>query len=370
MSEKVTDSIDTPALLLNKETMEQNLNDIVQFARKHHVAYRPHIKTHKSVEIAKKQLDAGAVGVTVATVGEAEVMAKNGIDDILLAFPIFNEEKLERIYRLLNFSKITLAVDSVEQTKVIDQFFKEKNLSIDVWLKVNSGLDRCGIEVLEVESFITATKELENINITGIFTHAGHSYGAQSEEELKEIAEQEADVVLKSAAIFDKVGVPVKHKSIGSTPTFKLAGKVNGITEIRPGNAIFYDMVQVSLGVSQIENCALTVKSTVSSIKKDRIVIDAGSKTLNLDKGAHGNESIKGHGYIKEYPELIITRLSEEHGVIDVDTSEYPHISLGETVTIIPNHACTVVNLFDKYTVIDDSDRLDLIPVDARGCNR
>src|SRR5699024_4188919 len=160
----------------------------------------------------------------------------------------------------------------------------------------------------------------------------------------------------------------IKHRSVGSTPTYKISGAVEGITEVRPGNAVFFDMVQVGLGAATVEDCALTVLSSIGSIKKNRIVIDAGSKTLNLDKGAHGNESVAGHGYILEHPEWIVERLSEEHGVIPI-SGEVPDVHVGDALTIIPNHACTVVNLFDAYVVHRDGVVVGTWKVHARGRN-
>lgn len=354
---------DTPVLLLDLKRVKKNIRDVVQFATKHKLNYRPHVKTHKSIRLAKMQRDYGAVGVTVATVGEAEVMARGGIGDILIAYPIAT--KLERVEKLLEEAKITIAIDSVEQVRVLEEFFTHSMERLSVWIKVNSGLNRCGVEPEEAGELAVYVKEHTNLNLTGIFTHAGHSYAAGNFEELEKIGLKEAEAVLEAVEKCEAIGVDIKHRSIGSTPTFKIAGKVAGITEIRPGNAIFYDMVQVGLGVATIEQCALSVLTTVGSKHRDRIVIDAGSKTLNLDRGAHGHESIKGHGYIKEYPDLIIERLSEEHGVIPIE--EDVEIGIMDQLTIIPNHACTVVNLFDHYIVHDGGEVVGKWKIDARG---
>lgn len=359
-------NLDTPSLLLDVTKMEENLRDIVQFAKNAGVNYRPHVKTHKSIEIAKRQIAFGAVGITVATVGEAEVMAAGGINDILIAFPVSSNTKLERIKRLTEKVGITLTVDSKEQAMIINEVFTNTKQPLEVWIKVNSGLNRVGVEPNEeVVTLAKYIKTLPNLNLSGIFTHAGHAYGATSFDQIDVIADEEANAVLKSAALCEAEGIRIKHRSIGSTPTFKRAGAVPGITEIRPGNAVFYDMIQVGLGVAKKEQCALTVLTTVSAIKKDRMIIDAGSKTLALDRGAHGISSIVGHGYIEGYPELIVERLSEEHGVIPLH--EKMDIKLNDTLTIIPNHACVVVNLFDYYVVHRDGKVVDEWKVDARG---
>ncbi len=365
MDNKTIDNVDTPALLLDIDQMEKNILNIVEFAKQYNVDYRPHIKTHKSINIAKKQIEFGAIGVTVATVGEAEVMGNGGIEDILVAFPIATPLKLERIEKLMNKSKITIAVDSITQASLLNDYFATKKIKLNIWIKVNSGLNRCGVEPNEIGELVKHIKELEHLTINGIFTHAGHSYAATSEAEIDRISEKEASVVLESVEICESLGINIPHRSIGSTPTFKKAGKIKGITEIRPGNAVFFDMIQVGLGVASIEECALTVISTVGSKHKGRMIIDAGSKTLNLDKGAHGNESVVGHGYIKEYPELVIDRLSEEHGIITTEKDN--DIKITEKITIIPNHACTVVNLFDYYLIHRKGEIIDKWKVDARG---
>lgn len=358
--------LDTPALLLNVDQMEQNIKDIIQFSKTYHVNYRPHIKTHKSIEIAKKQIELGAVGVTVAKVGEAEVMAHGGIKDILIAYPISSPSQFKRIMNLLDHATITVAVDSIEQASLLHDFFKDHDKTLDVWIKVNSGLNRCGVESNEeVIKLAQYVKKLSTLSLTGIFTHAGHSYAATTEEQLNTIAEEEARAVLTSVALCEDVGIYITHRSIGSTPTFRIAGKMEGITEIRPGNAVFYDMVQVGLHVAQKDQCALTVLASVVSVKENRIIIDAGSKTLALDQGAHGNQSIVGHGYIIEYPQLIIDRLSEEHGIIPINKKT--NLQLNDPIRIIPNHACTVANLFDSYVLHRDGKIIGRWKIDARG---
>lgn len=364
MSEDV-EQVDTPALLLDLDKMEQNIADISSFAREAGVAVRPHIKTHKSVEIAKRQIEAGAVGLTVAKVGEAEVMVAGGIKDIFIAYPLAAKAKLERVRKLMDQAKVTVAVDSVEQADILEECFDPKS-PLNVWIKVNSGLNRVGVEpneeVVELAKYV---RGLSSLHLDGIFTHAGHSYAASSREEVERIALEEADAVVRSAELCEDAGMEIAHRSIGSTPTFRIAGAVDGITEIRPGNAVFYDMVQVGLGVATKDQCALTVLSNVVSVKNDRIVIDAGSKTLALDQGAHGNASIAGHGYVVEHPEFVIARLSEEHGVIPVDG--VVDVKLNDRLTIIPNHACVVANLFETYLVHRDGKVIDEWKVDARG---
>lgn len=188
---------------------------------------------------------------------------------------------------------------------------------------------------------------------------------SKNHEEQERIALQEAEAVLQSAEACEKAGISIPVRSVGSTPTYRLSGKISGITEVRPGNAVFFDAIQVGLGVAGIEECALSVLTSVVGVHEDRVVIDAGSKTLCLDKGAHGLDSVKGYGHVVGHPELIIERLSEEHGVITF--SSKPDIKLNDKLLIVPNHACTVANMFDEYIVIEGEDVVNRWRVDARG---
>lgn len=360
-----SNTVETPTLLMDVNQVERNLQFIMEKAKTYGVAYRPHIKTHKSIDIAKMQMEAGAIGLTVATVGEAEVMVEGGLKDIFIAYPISAESKLQRIKKLQDQANLTLTVDSQDQAEMLGTYFTAAN-PVEVWIKVNSGLNRCGVEPMaEVLALAQAIERLPGLHITGLYTHAGHAYGAGTVAEIEAIAAEEVKSITDSASLCENNGIHIPHRSVGATPTFAFYSDMSGITEIRPGNAVFFDMVQVGLGVATKEQCALTVEATVVSVKEGRIVIDAGSKTLALDKGAHGNDSIMGHGYIIEYPELIIEKLSEEHGVIP--TKGISNLKVGERVTIIPNHACPVVNLFESYHVHQGGDIVDRWKVSARG---
>ncbi|KPB06113.1 alanine racemase [Bacillus sp. CHD6a] len=362
--------LDTPTLLLEKEILMGNIRKMGEFARMKNVSLRPHIKTHKSVEIARLQMEHGAIGITTAKVQEAEVMAASGIKDILVAYPVSSPAKIERIIALLNQGvDLKVTVDNLDQVKILQKALEQTNHTLEVWIKVNSGLNRCGVEpgegALELARAIIL---LSRLRIGGIFTHAGHSYGANGQEELERIALAEANAVVKSAEACENAGIPIVVRSVGSTPTYRLSGLVDGITEVRPGNAVFFDSIQVGLGVADRSECALTVLASVVGVYKDRMVLDTGSKTLCLDKGAHGLDSVKGYGYVVDHPELTIERLSEEHGVAVFEGS--CKLRLNDKVRIIPNHACTVANMFDEYVVVDGDCVVDKWKVDARGMRK
>ncbi|MBA4494318.1 alanine racemase [Paenactinomyces guangxiensis] len=361
------DQLDTPSLLLDKDKMEANLNEIADFASEQRINWRPHIKTHKCLKIARRQIEKGAVGITVAKISEAEVMASGGVKDILIAYPISAPEKINRLSALMKDAQIKVAVDHVKQAKLLQDSLQGTPWELEVWIKVNSGLNRCGVEPgREVLQLAKQIANMPNLTLTGIFTHAGHSYAASSMAEIESIALTEGRAVAESAALCEKEGIPIPARSVGSTPTYKIAGKVSGITEVRPGNAVFFDAIQVGLGVASIDQCALRLlASVVSKRSGERVIFDTGSKALSLDQGAHGNATVKGFGHVVDHPEIRIERLSEEHGIASIDGETT--LDLTDKVQIIPNHACTVMNLFDHVIVHRQGIVIDQWRIEARG---
>ncbi|KAA0546219.1 D-TA family PLP-dependent enzyme [Bacillus sp. BGMRC 2118] len=364
---KTIQSLDTPALLLDFYKMKRNLEEVFTFTNEQGLNVRPHIKTHKSINIAKLQLASGAVGITTAKIGEAEVMAQAGIHDILIAYPISSTIKIRRIISLLiKGIQLKIAIDQMQQIHFLQKELEHTGYILEVWIKVNTGLNRCGVEPgMEALSLARHILLAPNLKLGGIFTHAGHSYAATSVKEIERIGQYEGLAVSESAALCEQNGIQIPVRSVGSTPTYKHAGKVKGITEVRPGNAVFFDMIQVGLGVTTIDTCALSVLASVVGVYPERIVLDTGSKTLCLDKGAHGNETVNGFGHIEGYPFLKIERLSEEHGIVPF-IGDSP-LKLNDKVRIIPNHACAVVNTFDYYIVHQHNVILEEWKIDARG---
>jgi D-serine deaminase-like pyridoxal phosphate-dependent protein len=363
----IVQTLDTPSLLLDYQKLLKNIDDIADFAKEQGVSYRPHIKTHKSVKIAQLQIEAGAIGITCAKISEAEIMGAGGIKDILIAYPISSPDKIKRVIDLLQKGvHLKVSVDNTESLGYLQKGLEDTPFTLEVWIKVNSGLNRCGVDPgQEAVHLAKAIMSHSRLKLGGIFTHAGHSYGAGSYEEIEAIGMQEGLSVLESAKQCEQAGIPIPVRSVGSTPTFRIAGKVPGITEIRPGNAVFFDAIQVGLGVTNRENCALTLLASVVGVYKDRIILDTGSKSLCLDKGAHGNQTVSGFGHIIGHPEVIIERLSEEHGVGSLVGET--KLKLNDKVHIIPNHACTVVNQFEEYVVHANGQVIDVWKVDARG---
>jgi D-serine deaminase-like pyridoxal phosphate-dependent protein len=358
--------IDTPALLIDLEVVSRNLTWMQNKADMHGSALRPHIKTHKIPELALRQTRMGARGITVAKVSEAEVMAEAGIDDIFIANQIVTDEKLKRIVALSKKTQLSVGLDSVPAARKLSEICSAAGVSTDYLIEIDSGLNRCGVlPGKDTVELFQAVDTLPALKFKGIFTHAGQVYGADSLMEVEDVSRLESSLMTDTARRFQDLGVQAEIVSVGSTPTMKVWQGYEGINEIRPGNYIFNDATQVALGVAEPEDCALTVLATViSRPAKQRAVLDAGSKVFALDKGAHGKDMMPGFGVVLGR-EATLARLSEEHGVMSVDPKD--DLGVGDTVRIIPNHACTVVNLFDKAYGIKGGEIVEEFKIAARG---
>jgi len=362
---KLIDDISTPAVLIERSIMEKNLLAMKSLAEKAGVELRVHVKTHKIPELAKMQIKYGACGIAVAKLGEAEVMADAGIKDIQIANIIVGRDKIRRLIKLNRVCKLAVAVDSLNNASELSFAFRNEKRPLNILIKINSGLNRCGFDSFDVLlHFVEKTDKLKVLNIIGLMTHAGHAYGADNLSEIREIGLSEGKILVDYANRLESYGYTIDEISVGSTPTAKYCSQVTGVTELRVGNYIFNDLTQVSLGIVQQNQCALSVLATVISVpSRSRVILDAGSKALALDKGAHGSNRLQGHGLIIGTGDRI-TRLSEEHGIIDHPKGKY---KIGDRVRIIPNHACTVMNLFDEAYFVDGRKIIRKYKIAARG---
>ena len=361
--------IDTPALLIDEAQLNINIRSMQDLAIKHGVNLRPHFKTHKSCAIAHKQIKAGAKGITVAKTGEAEILAAAGIDDIFIANQVTHPLKFERLYQLNKNLSLTVGIDHPEQIRLLDSFFSKHSGRLRVLVEIDSGLNRCGVLPGKMlTDLVQQVHRSKSLQFDGIFTHAGQVYGAGSTDEIVKAGETEALIMYEAVQYLKQHGFEVKTVSVGSTPTVPYSAAHPIVTEIRPGNYVFYDNIQYILGSCSMEQWSLAILATViSQPAEKRIIIDAGSKALNLDRGAHASERIKGYGKLLNI-EGEIVRLSEEHGVIEL--TEANPVTIGQPVLIIPNHACAVTNLFSHLHFLSGLDTLHTFPVDARGMSQ
>jgi D-serine deaminase-like pyridoxal phosphate-dependent protein len=358
--------IDTPALLIDLDIVDRNLERMQEKANNYGVALRPHIKTHKIPELAQLQMRLGAHGITAAKVAEAEVMAAAGMKNIFVANQIVTKEKLHRLAALSKKTSISIGLDSVAAAGKLSDVFAASGLTIEYLIEINSGLNRCGVlPGKEAVELFQAVDTLPSLRFKGIFTHAGQVYGADSLSEVKEVSRFESKIMAETAQAFGEVGTSPDIVSVGSTPTMKVWQGHEAVNEIRPGNYIFHDAIQVSLGAATLEECALSIVATVISRPAPaRAVIDAGSKAFSSDKGAHGKEMVTGFGMVLG-KKAILARLSEEHGIMTLDPTV--DLDIGDNVQVIPNHACAVVNLFDRAYGIRNGEVVAEFKIAARG---
>ena len=351
--------VETPALLLYRDVMERNLKHMADRAKRLGVALRPHIKTHKCLELGRRQVAHGATGVTVSTLFEAEAFARGGFSDLTWAFPL-DRTHLPHVKRIAD-SGATLRVilDDLETAKALS------GTGLHVWLKVDCGYHRAGVDPssrygLDVARELGAER---GVTFDGILSHSGHAYRTRNKDEAAQVAEQERQVMAWFAELLRKDGVPVRGVSVGSTPAIAAVKDLTGVTEARPGNYIFYDRTMVLIGCCEPQDVAVSVLATVVSHQPgaSHFVVDAGALSLSKDLGpAHlGLET--AFGAVKGHPELTVASVSQEHGLIRAaaPAAIEGKFKVGQQIEIIPNHSCLTEAHFDEYVVIDGGRMID-----------
>jgi D-serine deaminase-like pyridoxal phosphate-dependent protein len=359
----------TPQVLVDHHRLTNNIARIQQMATSAGMRLRPHAKTHKSPSVAKMQIARGAVGICCAKIGEAEVFADAGIADIRLPYPV-NPINAPRLLALMDRAAISIIVDNLTVARGWSDEMLAAGRTLDVLIKVDVGFHRCGIDPdRDAVAFIQAVAALRGLRLRGLLSHAGHGYHAASEEELCTIAQREAETLMALQNSAAQSGIALEEISVGATPTLRYSVRQRGLTELRPGNYVYFDRTQVSLGSAALDDCALTVLATVVAKHPGRIILDSGSKTLTNDT-ARGITTAPGHGAVLQADGtiddgLVVERLSEEHATVRVvgDTQLEP----GNRVRVLPNHACTVSNLVDVVRLVDGDTIIDTLPVAARG---
>ena len=350
------EELDTPALLFDLDVVERNVAEMAAVAREAGVALRPHTKTHKSPEIARLQIDAGARGLTAAKLGEAEVMADAGLTDLLIAYPIVGALKLARLGALLDRATILVSLDAVEVAEGLGRLGTQLGADIPVLVEVDTGLHRMGRAPGEPSATLALEiARVPGVEVIGLLTHAGHAYRATDADELERAATREAEDLLDTAERCAREGLEIREISVGSTPTARIAARVPGVTEIRPGTYVFNDVQQLRLGVASLETCAARVLVTVvARPTAERFLVDAGSKAFSSD-GEDG-PPWPGRGVVLGRPDLVLDFLSEEHGVGHIEGGG--QLAIGERLQVLPLHVCSCVNLFDTAVGIR-GDRID-----------
>ena len=358
---------DTPYLLIDGAKMGRNILKMANVARGSGVALRPHVKTHKIPSIAKEQLEAGARGITVTKLSEAEVMAASGIEDIFIAYPLVTDAKIRRAVRLGNRVRLVVGVDCLEGARRLSAVAKAEDHILEVRLEVDTGLRRTGVPYDEAVDLANEIEAMGNLDLIGIYTYRGAVLGGSRTLKLKEAGLEEGQLMVSLADRMREQDIRVDDVSLGSTPTVEYAAQVEGVTEVRPGTYVFYDRMQAHLGACSLDECAATVVCTVvSRPSEDLAVIDGGSKTFATDVPPGAEPlNLKGFGHVVGYPGVVLERLTEEHGMLALDRG--CDLQVGDTLQVIPNHICSTVNLHDEVYLLDEGDTVQEVRVAARG---
>ena len=287
----------TPQVLIDHDRARRNIDRVQQLAAAAGMRLRPHAKTHKSPVIARWQIERGAVGVCCAKLGEAEVFVGAGITDIRLPYPV-NPANAARLIALMDKAAISIIVDHLAVARGWSETMRRAGRVLDVLIKVDVGFHRCGIDPdAEGLGFIQSIASLPGLRLCGVLSHAGHAYHASSEAALCAVAQQEAETLMRLRDEAARSGIPLEEVSVGTTPALRFSVQQRGITEQRPGNYVYFDRTQVSLGAATLDDCALTVLATVVSKHPGRIILDCGSKTLTNDL-ARGITPADGYGAV------------------------------------------------------------------------
>ncbi len=354
--------IPTPALVIDWEIVDRNIKRLAEYAAQHGIGVRPHTKTHKSVLIAQMQTQAGAVGLTVAKVGEAEVMA-DVHSDLLLAYPCVDAARCERVAELAHRTIPHVAIDSAHAAEALSTAAQRADSTIGILVDLDVGNGRTGVQTpLAARDLALHVETCPGLRLDGLMVYPGHIGKAIADQDAA-LAEVESTIA-HTLKIWKRKKLAASIVSGGSTPTAFTSHLVPSLTEYRPGTYVYNDMNCVRGGFATLDDCAARIVCTVvSNAVPGQVIIDAGGKTLTYDKCGPAPDS--GHGHVVEYSEAKITKLSEEHGQVDVTNCERAP-EIGERVTIIPNHICPCVNLQDHIWIKVD-ETLKQMPVDARG---
>jgi D-serine deaminase-like pyridoxal phosphate-dependent protein len=343
--------IDTPAVLVDLDIAEANIDRFQAHCDQHGLPLRPHIKTHKLPMIAKRQVQAGAIGITCQKISEAEAMiAEGGIDDVLITFNILGDTKLSRLRALANRVRLTVVADNITTVDGLSRAFADSTTPLSVLVECDTGAARCGVATPEAaRNLAQFISQQPGLAFGGLMTYPPVGAEAEVQRWLSE-----------AKSLIEAAGLDVPTVSNGGSPGMWQAQEVSIATEYRIGTYVFNDRSLQARGICSWDDCALSVLVTVISVPSEgRAVIDAGSKVLTADL-----LGLDGHGHVLGRPDIHIAGLSEEHGVLTADTI---NLQVGDRLRIVPNHVCVVTNMLDEVQLIRGNQHLGPCPGAARG---
>lgn len=358
MEKNWKDKVSTPALIIDYDIMKKNIETMAKFAKDNNVNLRPHVKTHKCPIIGKMQLEAGASGICVARVGEAEVFVKNGFNDILIANEVVELSQIKRLIELNKESLVRVCVDSEKNVLELNDAASKRNFILEVLLEIDIGLGRNGVkpgnQALKLANIINKQSNLKLIGLQG---YEGHLVSLKDSELRKKQTEECMDLLIDTRDLLNRNGHNITYLTVGNTITYKFSAKVKGITELQPGTYIFNDWHYYQ--TSSEFKIGATVLGTITNNPAKRLyTIDTGLKAISSDSG---------YAVLKNYPKTKIKVMTEEHSIIRAGIND--HFEIGQKVELIPSHICTTVNLYDFFTVIKDAEIIAKWDILARGKN-
>lgn len=358
-------AVDTPALIVDADILQRNILNLQKASEEAGLEVRPHIKAHKTPQIAQMQVRAGAVGVTAAKIGEAEVMADAGIEDIFIANILIGETKMKRLVALARrVPQLSVAVESLEGARQLSAAFAEAGMGLEVMIEIDNGAGRCGVTPEALASFANEITTLPALRLVGIMAYAAGSYAARTEDERRAFCREEGAALAAMADGLRREGHDIRRISGGSTPTAGRYEAGSGLTEIRSGTYCLNDYNQVDLGSCTPGDVAATVLATViAHPTPDRLITDAGTKALDQQV----SPLTEGYGVLLNPPGALVVKINDEHGYLD---SAAAHLKIGDKVRIIPPRICTCLNLYDEMTIVQDGMVRDVWRIAARGRNR
>jgi D-serine deaminase-like pyridoxal phosphate-dependent protein len=374
----VLQSIETPAVVVDLERLSRNIARVQNIGKENRLNVRPHIKTHKCVELAQLQLDYGAHGITASKAGEALVFIDAGFPSVTVAYPVIHSNKARRLIDAAGATRCDLRfiADNKATLEALTQAVTTMGGTIGVYIKIDVGLGRVGVKP-DAESLTSLARQAADspgLELRGLLSHAGQCYGATSHEEVRQIAESERRQLLFARDRLAQSGLQVPELSVGSTPTVLASDSFEGLSEIRPGNYVFFDLTAVRLGVASLAEVAFSVVTSVVSVNENYAIIDAGSKVLSSDLGPHGTAGVQGYG--QAFPieseiddpmvesSFLVEKLSEEHGFVRHGGAS---IQVGNRLRVVPNHSCPVANLANWLYILDQDQPIRRWRVAAAG---
>ncbi len=356
------EQLETPVPVVDLDRLSLNLDRMAAYATLNGLRLRPHVKTHKSSRIAAEQLRLGAVGLTCATLREVEVMAEV-CDDLLLAYPPVGAARLERMARLPRDVRLTVALDDAHALQALALAAKLGRREFDVLVEADLGMHRVGVSTpAKAVALAKQLRDMSALNFAGLLFYPGH-IREETDKQQASLSRLSVDLGRYIEAL-EAVGLPPAVVSGGSTPAAWRMHEVRGVTEVRPGTYVYNDRTTAAIGACDWDDCALTVLATVISVAvPGQAVIDAGTKALGREPlRAEGD----GYGALLDHPDVVVSRMSEEHGILDLSTTSW-RPRLGDQVRVVPNHVCIVVHLFDEIVGVRGHAVETRWPVAARG---